>query len=377
MTSLAFGWRGGRVLSLYAAALFIASSLPACPSAAAEAKGTTTAERLVQEALESEVAGDAPRHATLLEEAVRIAPNYSLARWHSGQIAVGDQWQTVEDAQQVAAADPHQAEYQRLRQQYGDSPAGQLALARWCRKNDLFDESRLHWASVLSVEPENKEAQRALGARWSHGRLMTYAQIDHAKRQMKASQKAARRWAPKINKWQRDIADELDVRMQALDEIREVKDIHAIPALEEVSLQPDLSTELETVRSRQFGEAVVAALDEMPDRAATESLVRLAVLAPLDDVRDAAVDALKRRPLHDYVPLLLSGLAMPIESWFRVTTDPDGSVHYQHPLYREGQHGDWSLDAGRVVWQHDFGGRRTIVDREGKFLGIARPRVSD
>jgi hypothetical protein len=371
MASCSLVWHGREVLSSRWLLVFLLVGLPASTSFGAEQPPDSTAARLVHEALEAEVSGDTARHAALLQEAVRVAPNYNLARWHSGQIEVADDWISVEDAQQAAAADERLAEYRRLRTEYGDSPTGQLALARWCRKSNLHDEARLHWASVLSVQPNHEEAQRALGVRWYHGRLMTYAQIEHAKGRMKASRKAAKRWAPKITKWQRDIADELDVREQALDEIRAVKDIHAIAALEEVTLDPDLSNELQTTRSRQFSLAVVEALDVMPDQAAAESLVRHAVFAPLEDVRGAAIDALKNRVLHDYVPLLLSGLSMPIESWCRIATDPDGSVHYQHSLYVDGRQADWAVEASRSAWQHDLHSRPFFAFRDGRVIPMA------
>jgi hypothetical protein len=87
------------------------------------------------------------------------------------------------------------------------------------------------------------------------------------------------------------------------------------------------------------------------------------VLSAAADVRAAAVERLKSRPQHDFVPLLLSGLVMPIESSFQVTTDPDGSVHYTHSLYREGAHTDWSVAARYSTMQHVFHGRRFVYRR--------------
>jgi hypothetical protein len=109
---------------------------------------------------------------------------------------------------------------------------------------------------------------------------------------------------------------------------------------------------------RQISLAFVDALAAMPAPAATESLARHAVFSPAPEVRSSAIDRLKPRPAHEYVPLLLSGLSMPIESSFSVTTDSDGSVHYRHSLYREGPESDWSADLRRSAMQHDLGGRR-------------------
>src|SRR5262245_17019201 len=98
---------------------------------------TAAAERLLDEARQSEARGDTARQFSLLREAIRVAPDFDLARWQMGQIRDGDRWIAVEDAQRAAAANPKQAEYRQLRAEVGDSVDGQIKLARWCRKNGL------------------------------------------------------------------------------------------------------------------------------------------------------------------------------------------------------------------------------------------------
>jgi len=51
-----------------------------------EVDDPATAERLVADALRAEAAGDATRRSELLRDAVAVAPDYSPARWHSGQV---------------------------------------------------------------------------------------------------------------------------------------------------------------------------------------------------------------------------------------------------------------------------------------------------
>ena len=70
--------------------------------------------------------------------------------------------------------------------------------------------------------------------------------------------------------------------------------------------------------------AFVEALGEMVEQPATESLLRHGVLSTYADVRRDASELLHDRPLHDFVPLLLEGLAAPIESSFRREVDSDG-----------------------------------------------------
>src|SRR5262245_31794110 len=142
---------------------------------------STTSERLVAEARQAEIKGDTAQQFSLLREAVRAEPDNKSARWQLGEIKVGDEWMAVEDSQRKTAADPVHAEYRALRGQLNDKPAGQLALARWCRMHGLEDEARFHWSSVLSAQPNNREALRALESRWQDGKLMTDDEIADAK----------------------------------------------------------------------------------------------------------------------------------------------------------------------------------------------------
>jgi hypothetical protein len=332
---------------------------------ARELGDNTTADRLVEAARLAELEGDTARHFALLRQAVRIAPDYKPARWQLGQVLVDGEWLPIEEAQRRAAADPRQAQYRDQRQLLGVSAEGQLALARWCRKKDLHDEAQFHWASVLAVEPNHEEALRAVDRRWHNGRLLTAEEIAQQKEQLRQSKQAAKRWSPSVARWMRDVAGgDPGRRDAALEEIRLLRTVEIIPALEEVTLGRDAARERTADECRQIALAFLEALGEMPDQAATESLVRHAVLAPATDVRELAIKHLKPRPHHDYIPLLLSGLAMPIESSFEIITGPDGSVHYTHSFYREGADADWSADARHSSMQHVFRGRNFEYERQ-------------
>ena len=182
---------------------------------------------------------------------------------------------------------------------------------------------------------------------------MTYADADAAKERVKDARAAAKRFAPQVAKWERILSSgDLESRDQALEELRTVSEADAIPALEEVTLNQRPSGDLQTVHSVQIGLAFVQALDAMPAQAATESLARHAVFSKSAAVREAASEALKRRPPHDFLPMLLDGLTMPIESKYRITKDADGAVNYWHSLYQVGATEDVSSDTLRGAMQH-------------------------
>jgi hypothetical protein len=344
---------------------------------ASKKEDNTAAARLVDQAREAELKGDTARQFAWLREAVRLAPDYQAARWQLGQLEVEGEWLAVEEIQRRAAINPKQSFYRQLRAEQGNIPGGQLALARWCTRNGLKEEAKFHWAGVLATQPSDEEALRALGMRWYEGRLLTAAQIRQVKEQARLAHRAMDQWSARVTKWQRALSGNNQVAAPvALEEIRTLDDSGAIPALEALTLDSDLSNAGRAEMRRKIGEAFVTALARMPEHAATESLVRHAVLAPSALVRGAAADQLRYRSPHDYVPLLLSGLEAPIESWFHVTTDSSGSVHYRHSLYREGSEAKWSLNLRRSANQHDMQGRSFVRGRDGIVRDLGRHRES-
>ena len=77
----------------------------------------------------------------------------------------------------------------------------QAALARWCRKNKLADEERVHWQIVLQLQPGNPEAIQGLGLKPYAGMLLTQSQIQQVKVQVQKLGKAVDRWRPLVIQW--------------------------------------------------------------------------------------------------------------------------------------------------------------------------------
>ena len=89
---------------------------------------------VVQAALQAEVDGDTLRREALLAHALERDPRHLAARWHSGHVRIDDRWLTVEQAEQGAVA-----AYRQLRDRHAGNLAGEVSLARWCRKKGLRD----------------------------------------------------------------------------------------------------------------------------------------------------------------------------------------------------------------------------------------------
>ena len=316
-----------QTLGLMVGALSLALSVSAHAEERLRPAAESTAGALVGIALRAEAAGQAEQRATFLSQARDQYPGYAPARWQSGFLKQGRKWLTVEAAQRAAAEDKKLQEYQRLRGTLPNLPAAQLQLARWCEKNGLDVEARLHWSNLLEHQPQNVEAQERLGVRWHEGNLLPLEEIARLEKAAAAADRAMRRWEPDLLRWRKDIhSGDAAARENALRQLRQITDAEAI-------------TPLETHISRHSAELVlevVRVLDRMQDYRASQSLARHAVLSKWEEVRKVSAEKLAQRPLHDFVPMLLAGLAMPVQTRYEVLLLDGGIIHYTHTFLFEG-----------------------------------------
>jgi hypothetical protein len=313
---------------------------------------TSTASRLIKESGQARSEGDLRLAYALLHDALRIEPDNAQAHWQLGEVKVGKDWVSIEETQRRAAADPRQARYQDRKDAAADTPADALALARWCRSNDLNEEARTHWARVLSADPTNREALRAIQMRWRDGQLLSAGDAKAAQQQASDAKRSLRQWSANVAHWMRALSDKRETPPDSiLAEIRAVKDVGAIQAVEQATLIAEKSSAAKGPAPQRLSLAFIDALRDMPEEAATYSLLRYAVRSPFADVRSAATRELSYRPLTDVVPTLLDGLVAPIQSNYRVEVDGAGSVHYERSLYREGPFADSAHRTTRSIYQ--------------------------
>ena len=231
---------------------------------------------------------------------------------------------TLDEAIRRAAADPKVVAYRSLREEYGGTPAGQLELARWCRKEGLEEEERLHWRILRTIDLEQPEAIKALGLQKFQGEWLAKEQIAQLKQERKLAKAAERKWKPKLKRIKQAIehGDEAE-RKSALDELQAIDDPHTMPIVAEVFSTGDT----------KLGLLVVEILAGISAQQATDTLARLAVHAPDADVRRKAASELHYRPRESYVPGLIAGLAAPIEMSAHVDTESGGPIYESYRGY--------------------------------------------
>jgi hypothetical protein len=334
-----FATSSAKVMMMFSAVVLVAIVGQAW-AADSESKANspkTPTSTLVRMALQSELADKSQERDRLLKKAVEQSPNDSKARWYSNQIQEDDIWMSLDEVEQSARDDKRLILYVRMRDAAGNTVEDQAALARWCRKNKLKDQQRVQWMRVLALQPDNAEAIEALDLRAYHGMLLTPAEIAQLKAQVHEVLLATDYWTPIVKQWQKAIQNKDEAaHAKILEEVRAIHEPCKLMALDLVIRQRLGGKKSNQSVYRQVSEDMVAALKEMPGPSAAESLARYAVFSPFESVNTAASAALKIRPIDHYVPLLLSWLAMPIESNFVLTRDADGRPIMQQTFFREG-----------------------------------------
>ncbi|MEX0677899.1 MAG: polymorphic toxin-type HINT domain-containing protein [Pirellulales bacterium] len=312
---------------------------------ATEPTSADTPEQLVRAALESEVTGASDERARLLAEALARDPNFAPARWHSGFVRIGDEWIQIDDVPGRVGNDPPLAVYRQKRDALVDTADNHRELARWCRKNRLNDEERVHWAKVLEFNSQDAEALAALGLQLYEGRLMTRAQIEKAKVAAGERMRAMRKWQPQLLKWRAAIERGVPKRLdEALRGLNELSDPEALGALETV-----FGMSADSERTNRLNLLLIEVADRIHHPETTQVLLRRAVNADSTDVRLAACEALKRRPMHAYVPLLIEAMPGSLSTKFHIYTLPNGTVMHEHEIQLKNRQGtvsityDWTI----------------------------------
>ncbi len=269
---------------------------------AADDSSNPAPEDAVRQALLSELGGPSPVRETLLRRALEQDPGYAPARWALGYVRYDEQWRTLDEVAQLAAGDERLAEYRKRRAAIADRAEEHRELARWCQKNRLDDERRIHWARVLEFDPQDAEALEALGLQIYEGRLLTQRQIAEAKQEARDQRQAMNHWQPKMAKWRKAIERSGSrARTEALEALATLSDPEAIPALEATFAEDG-----EGATADAHNLLLIETVGRMPHPEATQVLLRRAMVPESTRVREAACAELKKRPAYAYVPQLIA-----------------------------------------------------------------------
>ena len=300
------------------------------------------ASDLVERALAADAAGDTHLHQQLLRRALQIDPDFELARWHLGEVFFCGKWRSLESIGQIVSGDPRWQEYRERVQATDDSPEAHAALARWCRREGLEIEEKLHWRKVLESAPEHREALGRLGVKRFADGFYRPDEIEELKQRRELEQAAYKRHQREFKRMlnqgrrgDRTVRDEILVELAAVD------DPAAVPALMEMLAKTDVERRTSDVtRKRSFNEqvsiAVVNALSNIEEHTATLKLIDIAVFSKQSSVRREAAMALRYREPTSYMPVLMANLVAPIEWTYDVLVAPSGQVSLIEEVFQDG-----------------------------------------
>jgi tetratricopeptide (TPR) repeat protein len=198
-------------------------------------------------------------------------------------------------------------------------------LGTWCEEQGLKDEAIAHFTTAVQYDPYLDVPWKHLGYVKHHGQWMTREKIAAAEQEATAQRKADRHWDALLRRWKADLGDKKR-RNQAEESLASVTDPRAVPAI--------MRTFAKTQPVDQT--RAVSMLDQVEGPTASLDLARLAVFGDLDETREQAIAALKKREPRDYVGLLIELVRFPVKFKVQPVTGPGsrGGLLIDTPRYK-------------------------------------------
>ncbi len=105
----------------------------------------------------------------------------------------------------------------------------------------------------------------------------------------------------------------------------------------------------DSAKSQELNQLLIETVGRMQQPEATQVLLRRAIVPDSEDVRSAAADELKKRPMHVFVPQLVAAFPGSLKTRFHVTVLPGGMVVHEHEFYLEGQKADFAINYESII----------------------------
>lgn len=198
-----------------------------------------------------------------------------------------------------------QKQYEAALPKVPNTVEGQWEMAQWCAEAGLDDERKTHLAAILRLDPDHAEARRILGYskfgeewmkpdEWMRSR--GYVQfggewcLPHEIEMFKQAREwelATKRWRKDIKTWIGWIADNGRKSQAGWENLQQIRDEAAAPALLEALSNASLP--------RRLRLECLERLTRMPARHSTSTLIKLAMKDKDEEISDKCLDELKRQ----------------------------------------------------------------------------------
>ncbi len=227
--------------------------------------------------------------------------------WQAGYVQTGSQWLPYEKSVATGEQAAKLEEYRDQRLAITDEPHGQWKLANWCRKNEMFDQERVHLLQVLADrDPTVKigAVYERLGCQKIGDVWVSPHERQEATRIKSEIETSFKRWESKLAAIVQQLDGSPKQRKLAERKLAEITDPSAVPAIVNIFC----------VSTQSMSEHGVKTLGQIPEYQASRALAGQAVFSPWSPVRKAAIELLKQRKLTEFVPDLLLVLSNPVRT---------------------------------------------------------------
>lgn len=241
------------------------------------------------------------------------APQVSIRTLSGARVTV-----VREEVESLIRRRPIAEEYETQRRAAPDTVDGNWEVAKWCREKSLTNERAVHLRRVIEFDPEHVAAHRALGHVHDRGRWVTRDEMLAARGYVKHKGKhvlpqelerthqkerfteAERTWFKRVKLWQGWLLSErTEQQSAARTRLTGIRESEAIAAL--VSSFRDAPDEEHRL-------LLVKVLSLIEDNRALRPLVAQSVIDESHKVRDAAINAVRRKDVTKAIPIYLRAL---------------------------------------------------------------------
>ncbi len=298
---------------------------------------------LVKLSLWCEAHGLTAERSKHLMEAIGIDPANTAARGLLGLISYRGEWLSPEEVRVKRKSDEELArkleEYNARRAELdgairsrkndaGGRHKAALAhekLGAWCEEQGLKDEAIAHYTTAVQLDPYLDAPWKRLGYVKHHGQWLSRENLAAFEQETAAQHKADRHWETLLRKWKVELGEKKR-RKQAEESLAGVTDPRAVPSIARIFGKGSSSDQL----------TAVTMLERIEGQASSRELARLAVFGDSQDVRDAAIAALKKREPRDYVGALIDLVQFPVQYKVQAVTGPGsrGGLLIDTPRFR-------------------------------------------
>lgn len=250
---------------------------------------------------------------------------YAALQWQAGSLMWKNTWLTI-DALTADEPEPSVLAYEAARGSERLDVEGHRRMALWCANHGMRERSQAHWFAVLDLDRNDSVARKELGHMRIEGRWFTPKEIQAASLAAEDNLASIKKWMPRVQRWITTLeGQDVKKRLKVLEEVGEVSDPTILPAVAIAVPQVKTDTALH----------LVPLVRRFHSQSACNTLVQMAILGQSSEVREAAIQGLKKYQLEVFVPGLLDLISPPSELNHHIVTQPNGELVLQLVQERE------------------------------------------